>query len=217
MGRLAFGRLACTRQLRHELGDAGRQHVHLGCEGVHLVEEHPGELGVVGVEAPGQGLNQLGVLGLHTAPRQLGEHLWVALAGDEGFYHVPPRAAQDVARYAGELDQGVLEQLLQALGVAGALGDEVVAEARVVPELAHLLARHEAGPEHPPLVQLAEPDRVQLVRFWASGHVFHVPGVDEPHGEAPARALFSCLRCVRSRIWGLLCVVEPLFTGFLSF
>lgn len=41
--------------------------------------------------------------------------------GDQGFEHGPARDSGDLRGHGGEFEAGVLEQLLQALDIAGAL------------------------------------------------------------------------------------------------
>ena len=55
-----------------------------------------------------------------------------------------------------------------------------------VPQPPDLRRRHEAGPDHLPLSDLAQPDRVELVGLRPAGQVLHVPGVDQP-GLEPVR------------------------------
>jgi hypothetical protein len=52
---------------------AGGELVDLGGEGVDLVEQHPGQEGVVVVETTIERLNQRGTFGSHLAQRELGE------------------------------------------------------------------------------------------------------------------------------------------------
>ena len=60
-----------------------------------------------------------GDLGPQPAPGQLGKYLRGAAASDEGVEHVAAGLAQDVRRHAGQLDPGVLEHLVEALGLPG--------------------------------------------------------------------------------------------------
>jgi hypothetical protein len=93
---------------------------------------------VVAVEAPGEGLDQGGMLGPHAPLGQPGEDLGVALAGDEGSDHGPAGDAEDVGRDARDLYERVFEQFLDALLVPGALLDQVGPEAGVVTQGADL-------------------------------------------------------------------------------
>ena len=115
-------------------------------KGVHLVEQHAGQLGVVGVEAAVQGLDQLGVLAPEAALGHIGQYQRAPFAGDHGFEHGPARDAQDVGGHRGKLYQGVLQQFFQPVAVAGALGHQVGAQAGVVPQGADLGRGHEARP-----------------------------------------------------------------------
>ena len=126
-----------------------------------------------------------GPLGPHLAAGELGQHLGVTLAGDQGVEHGPAGLAEDVGGDEGELDQGVLEQLLEPLLVPGAVLDEVDPKAGVVAQAADLGRRDEARPQHPPLVELRQPNRVELVGLGAPGHLLDVAGVHQPDDEAP--------------------------------
>jgi hypothetical protein len=151
---------------------------------VDLVQQQPGQLGVVGVEPAGERLGQGGALGLHLAAGQAGEHLRVALAGDQRLQHVPGRGGVQRARHRRHLDQGVLQQLLQPLPIPGALVGQVDPQPGVIPQLADLGRGHEAGPQHAPLGQLRQPHAVELVSLGAARHVLDLVGVDQLHPQA---------------------------------
>ena len=74
-----------------QLLDPGGELGGLGGQGVDLVQQHPGELGVVVVELPGQRLDQPVVLGPHPAAGQAEKHLRVPLAADQRLQHVADR------------------------------------------------------------------------------------------------------------------------------
>ena len=75
--------------------------------------------------------------------------------------------------------------LLQPLLVAGAVAGQVGAEPGVVPQPADLGGWDERGPHHAPLVQLGQPDRIQLVGLGTAWQVLDVVGVDQPHDQSP--------------------------------
>jgi hypothetical protein len=75
--------------------------------------------------------------------------------------------------------------LLQPLLVAGAVGGQVGTQPGVVPQPADLGGRDERGPQHAPLVQLAQPHRIQLVGLGPPRQVLDVTGVDQPHHQPP--------------------------------
>ena len=83
--------------------------------GVDLVQQHPGEFGVMVVEPAVERGDQGRVFGLHPAAGQPGEHPRIALPGDQRLDHGPPGHAHDVGGHRRHLDQGVFEQLLQPL------------------------------------------------------------------------------------------------------
>ncbi len=119
------------------------------------------------------------------APGQCGEHLGIALAGDQRVEHGPSRDPQDIGGRARELDAGVLQQLLDALLVAVALLRQVDPQPGVVVPHADLRRRDERGAEHVPLVQLGQPDRIERVGLGPAGDLLDVAGVDQP-GRQPA-------------------------------
>jgi hypothetical protein len=110
-----------------ERGDLGLDPgLHLGDVGAELIDagQHPGkqERVVVG-EPPDERLLQSGDLDAHPGPGQLGEHLGVALPGDQRGQHVPPGDPKDVRDDHGELDLGVLEQLFDPVLLRAAVRD----------------------------------------------------------------------------------------------
>jgi hypothetical protein len=55
----------------------------------------------------------------------LGQHLGVTLAGDHGLDHLSAGDPEHVRDRGRQLDLGVFEDLLQPLGLAGLLADQV--------------------------------------------------------------------------------------------
>ena len=94
-----------------------------------------------------------------------------------------PEAPSTSVATLGELDVGVLQHLLDAVGHARPLPDERLAVAGQVAQLADRLGRHEAGPQQAVLEQLAIHWRVLDVGL-AAGHVLDVLGVDQQQLEA---------------------------------
>jgi anti-sigma factor RsiW len=79
---------------------------------------------------------------------------------------------------------GVLQQLLDPLLFGGAPHYQVGPVAGQVPQPSNLRWRHEAWPQHLPLGDLAQPDRVQPVGLGPPGEVLDVTSVDQPDLEA---------------------------------
>jgi hypothetical protein len=75
--------------------------------------------------------------------------------------------------------------LLQPLLVPGALGGQVGPQPGGVPQPADRGRRDERGPQHAPLVELAQPHRIQLVGLGPARQVLDVAGVDQPHHQPP--------------------------------
>ena len=106
---------------------------------------------------------------------QLGEHLGVALAGDQGGEHRPTRHAQHVGGDRVQLDAGILQGLLDPLALRGMGLDQPLAVAGQVPQLPDRGRGHEAAPQQPVLEQLGQPLGVQtsllrpgrILTWWA--------------------------------------------------
>ena len=79
-----------------------------------------------------------------------------------------------------QLDLGVFQQFLRALLFPGPFLGQGAPVAGQVPQLALRAGRDERGPEHAALGELAQPDRIELVRFGPAGDVLDVAGVDHP-------------------------------------
>jgi hypothetical protein len=101
---LVLGRLG-SGDSRDQLLDPGREAVCLRGQRVDVVQQHPGQFGVVVVEAAGQRLHQGGALAAHPSFGELGKHLRVALPDDQGLQHGSTRDAHDVGGHGGQLDQ----------------------------------------------------------------------------------------------------------------
>ena len=138
---------------------------------------------MVGTKAAPQRLTQLGKLGTQPATGQLGQHLGVALASDQGSQHRPTRGAQHVGGDRVELDAGVLQGLLDALALGGMGLDQPLAIPGQVAQLADRGRGHEAAPQQPMLQQLCQPGSVADIGL-AAGQDLDVAGVDQQQLEA---------------------------------
>jgi len=145
--------------------------LHRGDVGAGLVDaaKHGGQQeGVMVAKAATEGLLQQTPLGAQAGPRQLGQDLGVALAGQQRGQHGPSGDPEDVAGDHRELDLRVLQQLLHQLLFSGSPRHQIGAVAGQVPQAADR-RRHEAWPQHLPLGDLAQPHRVQLVGLGPAG------------------------------------------------
>ena len=133
---------------RRERGDGLVQVVDVG---QHLRDQQPV---MVGANRPSRASRSAGSLAAQPALGQLGQHLRVVGAGHQRVQHRPAGDAQHVGGHAGQLDPGVLQDLLQPLGLPGALLDQRLAVAGQVAQLPDRLGRHEAGADQPVLDQL---------------------------------------------------------------
>jgi hypothetical protein len=119
-------------------------------------------------------------LGAYVPAGQGGQLVRVALPADEGIQHGPAGFAEDVADHHRQLDLGVFQEFLGALLFPGPFLGQGAPVAGQVPQLALRAGRDERGPEHAALGELAQPDRIELVRFGPAGDVLDVAGVDHP-------------------------------------
>jgi hypothetical protein len=164
-----------------QLLDPGGQLADLAGQGVDLVQQHPGQLGVMIIEPAGQRLGQAIAFGFHPAAGQPGQQLRVPLAGDQCLQHVPDGLAADLAGHGRDLNQRVFQQFFQPGVVPGALAGQVGAQPGIVPQLADLGRGDERGPQHAPLGELGQPHRIQLVRFGPARGLLDIPGPDQLH------------------------------------
>ena len=125
----------CSPGMAGGSAHAGGERADLDCQRVHLGEQHPGQFGVVLVELAVQSLDQGGILGSHIAAGQRGKLTRVTLAGDKRLYHVAHRPGVHRRGDQRHLDQGVFEQLLQPLPLAGAVPVQIDPQPGVVTQL----------------------------------------------------------------------------------
>ena len=142
--------------------------------GEQVRDEH----GVVGSETALQRGPERRQLRPQLALGEVRQRLGIRLALAERPQHRLTGGAERTARHRGQLDVGVLEHLLQAVGLAAPLPGQRLAIARQIAQLADRLRRHEARPQQPVLEQLAEPLGIQQVSL-SAGHVLDVLGVHE--------------------------------------
>ena len=129
---------------------------------------------------PGQRLGQLRDLGAQAPLGQIGQHGRVMLAIDQRLQHQPARHAGDVAGHRGQLDPGILQQLLQPLDLPAAFSSHRRAGPGQVPQLADWGGRHEGAVDQAVRTQLGQPRGVGDVAF-AAGQVLHLSSVDQHH------------------------------------
>jgi hypothetical protein len=139
-------------------------------------------------------LLQLADLAAGRGAGQLGQHLGVALSGDEVVHDVPAGNAVQVCQNRGDLDRGRFQQLLRALLLPGAFFGQVPPVAGVQPDDPELRRGHEAGGDGAALEARRQPPRISRVPPGPAGQVPGLFGVGqhalEPLGLQPAeRAL----------------------------
>jgi hypothetical protein len=105
--------------IRGELGlDRLGEQLDLLVEEVQVGEDRPDQERVVCIKATLERFAQRCDLRAHPALGQIGQDLGVSRARNERVEHRPPRDAEDVGGDAVELDPGVLERFMQAIGLA---------------------------------------------------------------------------------------------------
>src|SRR5262249_29219336 len=110
--------------------------------------------------------------------RLAGKRRRIRLSCRDAVQDRPPREAEDVGDDRRELDVGVLEHLLDAVGVAGALLNEPAAIARQIAELTLLETRDEGTAQQPVAQEVCDPLGVFDVGL-SAGHGLEVLGVDD--------------------------------------
>jgi hypothetical protein len=162
----------------HEPLDLLVQLLDPGSQMVDVLEVHAQQEVVVLSEAPLEREPQVGNLGPHPATCVVGQHRRVLLSGEQPVEHVAGRLTEDVGHHGVQLDPRVLQELLDALGLLGAVGDQFLAIPGEVAEVGDRGRRHEASPQQPALGELGQPGRVRHVRL-AAGNALDVVRVDE--------------------------------------
>jgi len=141
----------------HRLLDTFVQLFDSATVAIDKVEMQPGEEAVVLTEAPRQGLGEFGDLRAHASLGEIGQSGGVPVTCDQRLQHRPTRDAGDVARYRGELDPGVLEELFEALDLASALSRDRGARPCEVTKLSDRLGRDEGSPDESVSAELGKP------------------------------------------------------------
>lgn len=157
--------------------DGDPQGIDCVVEEGQVVEDLAAQQGVHGLEAALKRFPQSRRLRLEASSGEVREGLRIGGPADESFNHRPPRDPENVGGNGGELDPGILEHLVQAVGLSLTLGDLRLGLARELPKLPDGFGRNEARPEQAVLEELGDPGRVGDVGL-ATGHVAHVGGVD---------------------------------------
>jgi hypothetical protein len=163
-----------------ERGDLG---LHLGVEPadrgtevIDVVEQHAQQQRVVLTEPALQRQPQVGDLHPHPGLGEVGEHRWVAFAGDQRLEHRAGGLAHHIRGDRVQLDPGVLQHPLQPLDLPGALLGQLLGVSGQVPQPGHHRAGHKAAAQQPALQQLSQPGGVGDVGL-APGQVLHVPRI----------------------------------------
>src|SRR5450755_1784226 len=135
----------------------------LGGQVIDEVQQHA-DLETVDVAEPaGQGLLQLGLAGVQPVIAERGQRGGAALAVHQGLQEPAAAAAHQVRDHAGDLQQGILQDLLDPVLVTDPVMGQVRPQPGQRPQVADGLRRHERAAQHAPFTQLAQPHAVQPV------------------------------------------------------
>jgi hypothetical protein len=151
------------------------------------------------VEVPGEGLGQVGDLAAQLGTREVGHHRRVPFPGDQGRHHRPGGDPGDVGRDRGDLDRGVLEQLLQPVRVPGPVALQLHPVAGQVPQPADRGLGDERGGDQAVLQELGDPLRVADIGL-AARDGLDVRGVEQPRRHALFQAVEHRLPVRRGRL-----------------
>ena len=132
------------------------------------------------VKVAAEHLTELAPFFTQLAARQLGQNCGVGLATDQGGQNLAAGYPQNVADHRGQLDPGVLQHLLQAVGHAGVLISQTLAQARQIAQFANRLGWNEAGPQQTVLQQLGQPHAILDIGL-APRHLLDMGRVYQQH------------------------------------
>lgn len=146
-------------------GDRGADPLHRLLQVVEMAQVLGEQEGVVVGEAPHDRAGQFRPLGPQAAARQIGESGRVGRPGEQRLQDGARRDAAYVGHDRRQLDIGVLEHRLEAVGQARALLDQVRAIARQVAQVALRRRGDEAAADQPVAQQVGNPLRVFHLRL----------------------------------------------------
>ena len=125
-----------------------------------------------------QGRTQFGDLGPQLPSGQICHLFSVGLAADQGPKHVPSGYPQNVRGYRSQLDVGVFQNLLDAVGRPVFLGHQLRTMPSEVTQLPLRTLRDKAALKQPSLQQLGQPLAVLDVGL-ATRNLFKMAGIDQ--------------------------------------
>ncbi len=149
--------------------DDDRDLVDLGVEDVDLPKQDGGDRGVVVVEAAVQRLGQGGTFDPQFAHGQFGQSAGIAFTGDQASIIARPDRPRKLVATVDRFDQCVFQQFVQAQLVAGPVGDQVVAQPGVVPNVRIGFAGTNEGRSIPRSLSLASQTASSLSVFGRPG------------------------------------------------
>ena len=187
------GGLADPRDLIQPLDRVGERGDQLGKLGVELGQVgiqrvHPGQQlgqqeGVLVGEEPGERLLQQRQLGAHPSTGQLRQTLGSRSPATSAASMARPETPKLSLATTLGLIWASSSSLLDPLGLGSPRRHQIGSVAGQVPQLPDRSWGNEAGPQHLPLGELAQPDRIQRVGLGTPGKVLDVTGMHQP----PAR------------------------------
>jgi len=164
-----------------ELLDHGGELVDAGGEPADAGQHDLQQGGMLGGEELRalHGLFQLADLAAGRGAGEPGQHLGVALPGDQVVHDVPAGDPVQVSQDRGDLDRGRFQQLLRALLVPGPLLGQVPPVPGMQPDDPELLGGHEAGGDGAALEARRQPPRIGRVPPGPAGQVPGLPGIGQ--------------------------------------
>src|ERR1022692_346191 len=174
------------RQSLHRLFQRGRQHLdnprtQASDQRLHvrqLVQQQLQQEAVVFRHPALQGQTQRGNLGTQLPTRQLGQRRRLRFARDERTQHIPAGDAQHVARHRTQLNVGVFQHLLNAVGDRRLRLDQLPSLPRQLAQVPLRCGRHKTSLQQSVLEQLRDPLRILNVGL-APWYLFDVLRVDQ--------------------------------------
>jgi hypothetical protein len=134
-------------------------------------------------EMPRERLFQGGDLAAQARACQLSQRRGITTAVDQRGHHRPSGHPEQIADHDRQLDLRVLQKLFGPVAFGAGCRDQIDSIPGQVPQHPDRRWRYEAGPDHLPLGDLAQPDRVQPVCLRPAGQMLDIAGVDQPHVE----------------------------------
>ena len=134
-------------------------------------------------DAAAERLDQRSARALEPRAAQLGNLARVALAGNDRLEHANPAYPHRIGQHRGELDVGVLQDLVDPVLVANHFAHRLSPRSRQIAQLPDRSRRHEARRNQPVCQQIGNPGRIVHVAL-ATRNVAHLLGIGQDQRKA---------------------------------